>query len=98
MVGKPEVIQLDEKSPMLRLARPALQRLLSPGRHVAGNPEKANRLPALRNIGKHYGVRIYLHLLRRRALDTTIGFTEPGVSILGLSRPRTANSLGLCLW
>ena len=32
VVGKPEVIQLDEKSPMLRLARPALQRLLPPGR------------------------------------------------------------------
>jgi hypothetical protein len=34
VVGKPEVIQLDEKSPMLRLARPALQRLLPPGRQV----------------------------------------------------------------
>ena len=32
VVGKAEVIQLDEKSPMLRLARLALQRLLSPGR------------------------------------------------------------------
>jgi hypothetical protein len=42
--------------------------------------------------------RIYLRLLLRRDLDTTIGFTEPGVSILGLSRPHTANSLGLRPW
>ena len=42
--------------------------------------------------------RIYLRLLLRRGLDTTIGLTEPGVSILGLSRPRTADSLGLRLW
>ena len=30
VVGKPEVIQLYERSPVLRLARPALQRLLPP--------------------------------------------------------------------
>jgi hypothetical protein len=42
--------------------------------------------------------RIYLRLLLRRDLDTTIGFTEPGASVLGLSRPRTADSLGLRLW
>ena len=37
VVGKPEVIQLDEKAPMLRLARPALQRLLPPGRQGASD-------------------------------------------------------------
>jgi len=41
---------------------------------------------------------IYLRLLLRRDLVTAIGFTEPEVSILGLSRPRTAGSLGLRLW
>ena len=41
---------------------------------------------------------IDLHLLLRRDLDTTVGFTESGVSILELSRPRTADSLGLRLW
>ena len=45
---------------------------------------------------KRYGVRE--DPSPRRDPDTTIGFTEPGVSILGLSRPRTADSLGLRLW
>lgn len=37
-------------------------------------------------------------LAAAKGLDTTIGFTEPRASILGLSRPRTADSLGLRLW
>jgi hypothetical protein len=40
---------------------------------------------------------IYLRWLLRRDVDATIGFTEPGVSILGLPRPRTADSFGLRL-
>jgi hypothetical protein len=43
VVGKPEVIQLDEKSPMLRLARPALQRLLPPGRQRAAYGHRHHR-------------------------------------------------------
>jgi hypothetical protein len=59
----------------------------------AGAHARANSTPIY--IGENG---IHLHFLVRRDLDRTIGFTEPGVSILGLSRPRAADSLGFRLW
>ena len=76
VVGKPEVIQLDEKSPMLRLARPALQRLLPPGRQVASDPRiglrAAARSPYAVDRGLVAGDR-FLHGHRGQHQDTSAG-------------------------
>jgi hypothetical protein len=56
VVGKPEVTQLDEKSPMPRLARPALQRLLPPGRQVATDPVNVPVRLSPPEIDRSFGV------------------------------------------
>jgi len=74
-------------------------------RNVEEPPRSTESVPGQPGVGRIAlpfgdGRMIHLHLLLRMDLDTTVGFTEPGVSILGLSRPpiSDSHSLGLRLW
>jgi hypothetical protein len=85
VVGKPEVIQLDEKSPMLRLARPALQRLLPPGRQRSSFPRGSLR--GQRASSQNSSIEVVADLPEGHSLSTRKGELRAAAFMVKASPP-----------